>query len=98
MATPLIVFPINRPARTLPASAMRSAIVFTLLFAANAAFAVPFVDPVGDFIPSFVGPHNADLDVLTSEVVLQGSQFVFSARLAGAVGTTPGSLYVLGLD
>jgi hypothetical protein len=98
MATPFAAYPVNRPALTLAVSAMRSAIISTLVFAANAAFAVPFVDPVGDFIPSFVGPHNADLDVVTSEVILQGSQFVFSARLAGAVGTTPGSLYVLGLD
>jgi hypothetical protein len=68
------------------------------LLTGNAAFAVPFVDPVGDFIPSFVGPRNADLDVVTSEVTLEGSQFVFNARLAGPVGLTTGSLYVLGLD
>jgi hypothetical protein len=85
-------------ASSLAVSFTRSAIVSTVLLIANAAFAVPFVDPIGDFIPSFVGPHNADLDVLTSEVTLQGSQFVFSARLAGPVGTTAGSLYVLGLD
>jgi hypothetical protein len=76
----------------------RSAVISTFIFMANTAFAVPFVDPVGDFIPSFVGPRNADLDVLTSEVTFQGSQFVFSARLAGPVGATTGSLYVLGLD
>lgn len=85
-------------APSLAVSFTRSAIVSTVLLVANAAFAVPFVDPIGDFIPSFVGPHNADLDVLTSEVTLQGSQFVFSTRLAGAIGTTAGSLYVLGLD
>jgi hypothetical protein len=79
-------------------SLTRSAIVSTVLPVANVAIAVPFVDPAGDFIPSFVGPRNADLDVLTSEVTLQGSQFVFSTRLAGSVSTTSGSLYVLGLD
>jgi hypothetical protein len=79
-------------------SLTRSAIVSTVLLVANVAIAVPFVDPAGDFIPSFVGPRNADLDVLTSEVTLQGSQFVFSTRLAGSVGITSGSLYVLGLD
>jgi hypothetical protein len=85
-------------APSLVVSFTRSAIVSTVLLVANAAFAVPFVDPVNDFIPSFIGPHNADLDVLTSEVTLQGSQLVFNARLAGPVGTTAGSLYVLGLD
>jgi hypothetical protein len=82
----------------LPLPLLRIAMVSTALFGANAAFAVPFVDPVGDFIPSFVGPRNADLDVVTSEVTLQGAQFVFNARLAGPVGATAGSLYVLGLD
>lgn len=82
-----------------PAMALtRAAIVSATLLVANASYAVPFVDPAGDFIPSFVGPQNADLDVLTSEVTLQGTQFVFNARLAGPVGTTAGSLFVLGLD
>ena len=88
----------NHSSPSLAVSFTRSAIVSMVLLVANAAFAVPFVDPVGDFIPSFVGPHNVDLDVLTSEVTLQGSQFVFSARSAGSIGTTAGALYVLGLD
>lgn len=91
-----------RPTKQAPRHLLRSlastAIVSTILLTGNAAFAVPFVDPVGDFIPSFVGPRNADLDVVTSEVTLEGSQFVFNARLAGPVGLTTGSLYVLGLD
>jgi hypothetical protein len=63
-----------------------------------ASIAAPITDPRGDFIPSFVGPHNADLDVLSGELVLSGTQFTFSTTLAGPVGTTAGSLYVLGLD
>jgi hypothetical protein len=88
----------THPSSSLAVSFTRSAIISTAMLVANAAFAVPFVDPVNDFIPSFVGPHNPDLDVLTSEVTLQGSQFIFTTRLAGAVGTTAGSLYVLGFD
>ena len=80
------------------ASFTRSAIISTAVLIVNTAFAVPFVDARNDFIPSFVGPRNADLDVLTSEVTLQGSQFIFTAKLAGPVGVTAGSLYVLGLD
>lgn len=61
--------------------------------------AAPFVDPVGDFIPSYTaGPRAGDLDVVTSEVTLSGTQFRFAATLAGPVGTTIGSLYVLGFD
>jgi hypothetical protein len=70
----------------------------TALSLGSAAQAEAFVDPAGDFIPSFVGQRNADLDVVTSEVTLRGAQLVFSARLGGQIGLTPGSLYVLGLD
>lgn len=60
--------------------------------------AAPLVDPVGDFIPTYAGPRGNDLDVIMSEVTLSGTQFLFNSRLGGAVGTTPGSLYVLGFD
>lgn len=98
MTSPLNIFGIQHAVSSPVISFTRSAIVSASLLVANACFAVPFVDPAGDFIPSFTGPQNADLDVLTSEVTLQGSQFVFNARLAGPVGTTAGSLFVLGLD
>lgn len=98
MASPFDVSLNKHPRASMFVSLARSAIVSTAVLVANVAFAAPFVDPAGDFIPSFVGPRNADLDVLTSEVTLQGSQFVFSTRLAGPVGTTAGSLYVLGFD
>jgi hypothetical protein len=98
MASPSNVRLKKRPASSLAVSLTRSAIASAILLVANTVFAVPLVDRIGDFIPSFVGPHNADLDVVTSEVTLQGSQFVFNAKLAGPVGTTAGSLYVLGLD
>ena len=57
-----------------------------------------FIDPTNDFIPSFVGPHNGDLDVKSADLTLNGQQFTFTTTLAGPVGTTTGSLYVLGLD
>ena len=64
----------------------------------GAALGAPFVDPIGDFLPSYVGTRGNDLDVITSEVTLSGSQFLFASTLAGPVGTTAGSLYVLGFD
>lgn len=64
----------------------------------GAVIAAPFIDPAGDFIPSYTGPRGNDLDVITSEVTLSSTQFLFSSTLAGPVGTTTGSLYVLGFD
>lgn len=62
------------------------------------AQAAAITDPINDFLPSYTGPRNADLDVVNANLTLSGAQFVFSTVLAGAVGTTPGALYVLGID
>jgi PEP-CTERM motif len=81
-----------------PVPLFRAVLASALLLTASAALAAPFIDPVGDFLPTFTGPLNADLDVVRSELTLQGSQFIFSTTLAGPVGGTAGSLYVLGLN
>lgn len=67
------------------------------LFATPAA-AAPAIDPLGDFTPIYVGPRGADLDVLSTEVFGGLTSFTFTAELAGAIGTTPGGVYVWGVD
>lgn len=56
------------------------------------------VDPAGDFLSGFTGPNNKDLDVLQGEVSFDGSNFLFTSTQAGAIGTTPGALYVWGVN
>jgi hypothetical protein len=60
--------------------------------------ATPVSDPANDFLPTFAGPHNNDLDVLSANVTLNGSNFDLTAALNGPIGQTPGAVYVLGLD
>jgi hypothetical protein len=55
-------------------------------------------DPANDFLPTFAGPHNGDLDVLSTNVTLNGSNFDLTATLNGPIGQTPGAVYVFGLD
>ena len=56
-------------------------------------------DAAGDFIPSFDGPHNADLDARSMEVSFTGGNtFVFNATVAGKVGLTSGGVYVWGVN
>jgi hypothetical protein len=55
-------------------------------------------DARGDFLASFTGPRNADLDVTRAEVSFDGTNFTFESTLAGAVGTTPGALFVFGIN
>jgi hypothetical protein len=55
-------------------------------------------DPIGDFISTFAGPNNGDLDVVSSTVVFAGTEFFLTTTLNGAVGTTSNALYVWGFD
>lgn len=64
----------------------------------SAAAAAPSIDPAGDFIASYTGPQNADLDVLSSQVRLSSGVFQFDAGLAGPVGTTTDGFYVFGVN
>jgi hypothetical protein len=62
------------------------------------AYAGPITDPPNDFIPSYLGPHNGDLDVLSAEVLLGPNTLTLHAVLNGLVGTTPGGFYVWGFN
>ncbi len=64
------------------------------------ALAIPVTDPAGDFLATYAGPHNGDMDVLNADVTYNqtADTFQFSATLDGPIGTTDGALYVYGLD
>ena len=68
------------------------------LAGAPAAFATAVVDPAGDFLPTYTGPQAGDLDVIGISVILDGSDFVLTATLNGAVGTTTGARYIWGVN
>jgi hypothetical protein len=56
------------------------------------------IDPAGDFLPTYIGPHNGDLDVLEAEVFLNGSSFLFTSTSNAAIGTTPAGVFVWGIS
>lgn len=68
------------------------------LIAASTAQATTIIDPKGDFLPSYTGPHTADLDVLSASAISQGGRFLLSGKLAGKVGTTVGADYAWGIN
>lgn len=70
------------------------------MLSCGAARASTVVDPVGDFLPSFIGPHDADLDVTLFSVDYDpvGTAFHLSARLAGAIDPSKAGLYVIGVN
>jgi hypothetical protein len=69
-----------------------------LLGGISTAQATTVTDPVNDFLPSFTGPHNADLDVTSISVALDGTDFVLTGVMNGAIGTTVGGFYVWGVN
>jgi hypothetical protein len=56
------------------------------------------IDPAGDFLPTYVGPKNGDLDVLEAEVFFDGESFLFTSTSNGAIGTTPAGVFVWGIN
>jgi hypothetical protein len=57
------------------------------------------VDPVGDFLSVYTGPQNGDLDVTSVAARITGpGEVVLTGTHAGAIGTTPGAVYVWGID
>ena len=63
-----------------------------LLVSASAASAA-ISDPTSDFLLTYTGPANADVDIVSADVAFNGSAFTFSESMNGAVGATPNSLY-----
>ncbi|HXZ85954.1 MAG TPA: PEP-CTERM sorting domain-containing protein [Myxococcota bacterium] len=57
-------------------------------------------DPANDFLSTYTGPQNGDVDVISSDVVFHpaANTLTFSATFNAPVNTTPGALYVWGLD
>ena len=79
----------------------RAGLIALAAFSINPVHASVITDATNDFLPSFtVAPHNSDLDVVSAAGFYNttAQQFTFSATLAGALGQTPGALYVWGLD
>ena len=73
--------------------------MFTLA-GAGTAHAATVSDPVGDFLPSFVGTHDPDLDVTSFSVNYDpgGPAFTLSGTLAGAINPALPGLYVIGVN
>jgi hypothetical protein len=71
-----------------------------LALAAGPASARTVLDPAGDFLPSFVGDHDPDLDVTSFSVDYDSvaDAFLIGATFAGDVDTSRPGLYVLGVD
>jgi hypothetical protein len=73
-------------------------VVFAL--AAGSASARTIFDPTGDFLPTFVGDKDLDLDVTSLSVAYDAvaDAFRIGATFAGDVNPAKPDLYILGVD
>lgn len=73
--------------------------VLPLLLGSPAA-AATVLDPTGDFLPSYVFDHDADLDVTSFSVDFNDATdtFLLGASLAGAVDLSQAGFYVIGVN
>lgn len=79
---------------------LASLIASAFAFTGAGAQAQSITDAVGDFLPTYTGPQSGDVDVVSAFAGYNAGNdtFSFSGTFAGAVGTTAGAFYVLGLD
>jgi hypothetical protein len=74
--------------------------LFCLAASSSHALVLGVSDAANDFLPSFTGTKNGDLDVLFAYALYDGSkqEFTFGATFAGVIGTTASTSYVWGID
>ena len=78
----------------------KSSIIVGLLMASIGAVpASAAADPVGDFLATYSGVQNANLDIVSATAQFDGTSFRLSATMNGAIApATPGTLYVWGVN
>jgi hypothetical protein len=66
----------------------------------TSAQAITVIDATGDFLPSFVGAQDADLDVTSFSVTFNNitNVFTLSATFAGAINVANVGRYVIGVN
>jgi hypothetical protein len=66
----------------------------------GAANALETTDPTGDFLATYAGPNNADLDVTFFSAFYDAAnaEFDLQATLAGAINPATPGLYVIGVN
>jgi hypothetical protein len=79
-------------------SVIKTILVALLATTGSAAAAETISDPVGDFLGSFTGAQNADVDLISASATFDGTNFILSSTSNGAIGSSAGSLFVWGIN
>src|SRR5215218_8202551 len=74
-----------------------SVIAAVLVFGSVSANA-EVLDPAGDFLSTYTGPQNGDLDALSLSVTFTQPGVTLTSTVNGAIGSTIGSAFIWGID
>jgi hypothetical protein len=66
--------------------------------ALSSAAGAQVIDPTGDWLPTYTGAQNGDLDIIRANAWFDGSAFTLRSIQNGAVGSSVGGLYVWGIN
>jgi hypothetical protein len=78
-------------------SILAGALALAAILASGPAFATTVTTSTG-FLPTYVGPKNGDVDILSASATIDGANLVLSATADAPIGTTPGAVYVWGIN
>lgn len=78
-------------------SILAGALALAAILATGPAFATTVTTSTG-FLPTYIGPMNGDVDIASASAEIEGGNLVLSATAKAPIGTTPGAVYVWGIN
>jgi hypothetical protein len=73
------------------------ALALATMLVTGPAFAATVTTSTG-FLPTYVGPKNGDVEILSATATVDGADLVLSFTADAAIGTTPDTVYVWGIN
>ena len=84
--------------RAFSRACLRRMLMAAIVAAVPAVPANAVSDPTGDFLGTYAGPQNGDLDIIDVNAVFDGNGYTLTATLGGAPFTTSNSLLAWGIN
>jgi PEP-CTERM motif len=78
-------------------SVLIGSLALTVVLAGSSALADTVTSTTG-FLPTYTGPKDGDVEIASASATISGGDLVLSATADAPIGTTPGAVYVWGIN
>ncbi len=78
-------------------SALSGALALAAILVGGPALATTVTTTTG-FLSTYTGPRNGDVEIASASATIDGADLVLSATTEAPIGTTPGAVYVWGVN